>query len=177
MDAIDPRQLRNALSRFPTGVTVITTITQDAKREGLTANSFAALSLDPPLVLWSLGKRAQSLPGFRASGRFAVNILAASQADISHHFATPRLDKFEGVASFEGQGGCPLILGALASFECTTHDAIDAGDHILFIGRVEYFAYTDGAALAFNAGQYGTVLPMPRPDAQADMESIWGGLG
>ena len=177
MSAIDPRQLRNALGRFPTGVTVITTATADGKREGLTANSFAALSLDPPLVLWSLGKRAQSLAGFQAAGRFAINVLAAHQADISHHFATPRADKFADVDTIEGQGGCPLIPGALAQFECTTHQAIDAGDHILFIGRVGHFAYADGPALAFNAGQYGTVLPMPRPDAGADLEAIWGGLG
>ena len=173
----DPRQLRNALGRFPTGVAVITTCTPDGKHEGLTANSFAALSLDPPLVVWSLGIHAQSLPSFRAAGRFAINVLAAGQADLSHHFATPRADKFAGVAMLDGQGGCKVVPGALAVFECATEQTIDAGDHVLFIGRVARFGYGDGAPLAFNAGQYGTVLSTPRADTTADLESIWGGLG
>lgn len=173
----DPRRLRTALGRFPTGVTVITTCTAEGRREGLTANSFAALSLDPALVLWSLGKRAPSLAGFRAAGRFAVNVLGAGQADLSHHFATPREDKFAGVAIETGVGGCPLIQGALARFECATREAIEAGDHVLFIGEVLRFAYDEGPALAFSAGGYGTVLPMARAGAGEDAQSIWAGLG
>src|SRR5437868_209250 len=89
----DTRQLRNALGRFPTGVTVVTTRTPEGKREGLTANSFSALSLDPPLVLWSLVRKSASLPGFVASGHFAINVLASDQSNLSHRFATPHADK------------------------------------------------------------------------------------
>src|SRR4051794_16204005 len=91
--ATDPRLLRQALGRFATGVTVITTCTQDGKYEGLTANSFSAVSLDPPLVLWSLRLAAPSLPSFKASGCFVVNVLSTAQSRISRHFATPRHDK------------------------------------------------------------------------------------
>jgi flavin reductase (DIM6/NTAB) family NADH-FMN oxidoreductase RutF len=173
----EARQLRNALGRFPTGVTVITTRTPDGRREGLTANSFAALSLDPPLVLWSLGSAAKSLPSFQRAGMFVINVLSAHQADLSHRFATPREDKFEGVETVAGLGGCPLLPGALACFECETHQTLETGDHLLFIGRVMRFGYREGGALAFNAGSYGTVVSMPRGDAKSDLDAIWGGLG
>ena len=118
------RKLRNALGRFPTGVTVITTRTPDGKREGLTANSFTALSLDPPLVLWSLGSRSKSLASFQRAGRFAINVLGSHQAELSHHFATTREDKFENVDIQGGLGGCPVLPNALACFECETHRSI-----------------------------------------------------
>jgi len=172
----DSRQLRNALGRFPTGVTVITT-QSDGKREGLTANSFSALSLDPPLVLWSIVRKSASLPGFLASGYFAINILAASQTDLSHRFATPHSDKFEGCQVEEGLGGSPLLAGTLASFECQTERTLDGGDHVLFVGRVLRVRYGDGDPLIFSAGRYCTPLPMRAPTAQADIDAVWGGLG
>jgi flavin reductase (DIM6/NTAB) family NADH-FMN oxidoreductase RutF len=173
----EARKLRNALGRLPTGVTVITTRTPDGRREGLTANSFAALSLDPPLVLWSLGAGARSLPSFRRAGRFVINVLAAHQADLSHRFATPREDKFDGVETLAGLGGCPLLSGALACFECETEQALETGDHLLFIGRVMRFGYREGGPLAFNAGSYGTVVSIPLAYARSDLDAIWGGLG
>jgi flavin reductase (DIM6/NTAB) family NADH-FMN oxidoreductase RutF len=173
----DPRLLRNALGRFPTGVTVITTRTPDGKREGLTANSFSALSLDPPLVLWSIVRKSGSLPGFLASGHFAINVLASSQSDVSHRFATPREDKFDGMPVEEGLGGSPLLPGAIASFECQTAQTIDGGDHVLFVGRVHKVRYGDGDPLIFNAGRYCTALPMRSPTAASDLDAVWGGLG
>lgn len=173
----DPRQLRNALGRFATGVTVITTCTAQGKREGLTANSFSALSLDPPLVLWSIVRKSASLESFQASGHFAINVLASSQAGLSHRFATPSADKFEGVEVEAGLGECPLIPGALASFECSTEQALDGGDHILFIGRVRRVRYADGEPLVFSGGRYCTPRPMPSPTSASDMDAIWGGLG
>src|SRR5215212_2105424 len=119
-DVVDQRHLRQALGRFATGVTVITTRTLDGKLEGLTANSFAAVSLDPPLVLWSLKRHAPSLPNFLASGYFAVNVLARAQEELAHHFATPRRDKFAGVPQVPGLGGAPLLRDTLAAFECST---------------------------------------------------------
>lgn len=173
----DPRQLRNALGRFPTGVTVITTRAPDGKREALTANSFSALSLAPPLVLWSLVSKSASLPGFLASGHFAIHVLASGQSDVSHRFATPSADKFAGLAVEEGLGGSPLLPGVLAVFECSTEHTQEAGDHVLFIGRVHRIGYRDGDPLIFNAGRYCTALPMRSPTAESDMDAVWGGLG
>lgn len=171
------RQLRNALGRFPTGVTVITTRDSDGRREGVTANSFAALSLDPPLVLWSLSSGAKSLIGFQRAGRFAIHVLGAHQADLSHRFATPREDKFEGLALQAGLGGCPLLPDALACFECETHREIELGDHWLFVGRVMRLGFREGAPLAFHGGKYGAVTAAPGAYASSDFEAIWGGLG
>lgn len=173
----DSRQLRNALGRFPTGVTVITTRAPGGKMEGLTANSFSALSLDPPLVLWSINRKSQSIAGFLASGHFAINVLRAGQTDLSHRFATPSENKFEGLAVAHGLGGSPLLGGVLASFECQTETTIEGGDHLLFVGRVHRISYGEGEPLIFNSGRYCTALPLRTGSAEADLNGIWSGLG
>ena len=155
-DVVDQRHLRHALGRFATGVTVITTRTPQGKLEGLTANSFSAVSLDPPLVLWSLRRNASSLSSFLESGYFAVNVLGAHQCDLSRRFATPAPDKFAGLTFTAGLGGCPLLQDTLASFECSTEHTVVGGDHIIFIGRVHRATYRDGEPLIFSAGQYCT---------------------
>jgi flavin reductase (DIM6/NTAB) family NADH-FMN oxidoreductase RutF len=155
-DVVDQRHLRQALGRFATGVTVITTRTLAGKLEGLTANSFSAVSLDPPLVLWSLRQNAPSLASFRDAGYFAVNVLAADQCDLSRHFATPASNKFAEIAHTAGLGSCPLLPNTLASFECSTEHTVIGGDHIIFIGRVHRATYRDGEPLIFSAGQYCT---------------------
>ena len=160
-DVVDQRHLRHALGRFATGVTVITTRTQEGKLEGLTANSFSAVSLDPPLVLWSLRKNASSLPSFQDSGYFAVNVLMADQFELSRRFATSAHDKFAGIALMDGLGGCPLLRDTLASFECSTEHMVTGGDHIIFIGRVRRATYRDGEPLIFSAGQYCTHSLLP----------------
>jgi flavin reductase (DIM6/NTAB) family NADH-FMN oxidoreductase RutF len=158
--AIDERHLRAALGRFATGVTVVTTRTAEGKLEGLTANSFSAVSLDPPLVLWSLRASAPSLESFKAAGHFAVNVLAASQHGLCRRFATPARDKFAGLEHRPGLGGCPLIEGALASFECSMEAQVPGGDHLVFFGRVHRIACTEGAPLIVSAGTYGTHAPL-----------------
>ena len=173
----DTRELRNALGRFPTGVTVITTCTPGGKREGLTANSFSALSLDPPLVLWSIGRKSNALASFIESGHFAINVLRADQADVSHRFATPSADKFDGLTVATGTGGSPLLPGVLASFECKIEATIEGGDHLLFVGRVHRIAYGEGEPLIFNAGRYATAHPLRAGSAQSDLDAVWGGLG
>lgn len=173
----DSRELRNALGRFPTGVTVITTRSPAGRAEGLTANSFSALSLDPPLVLWSIGRKSGSLQSFVDSGHFAINVLRASQADMSHRFAKPAADKFEGIDVEAGYGGSPLLPGVLAAFECRTESVIEGGDHLLFVGRVHRIRYGDGEPLIFNAGKYCTSLPMRDKFAKSDLDGIWDGLG
>jgi flavin reductase (DIM6/NTAB) family NADH-FMN oxidoreductase RutF len=150
----DPRALRNALGRFATGVTVVTTRCASGKLEGLTANSFSAVSLDPPLVLWSLRKAAGSLQSFAQAPHFAVNVLAADQHEVSTHFARSAPDKFASVAFDEGVGGCPVIQGALATFECSVETQVEGGDHIIFIGRVHRATYRDGEPLIFAGGAY-----------------------
>jgi flavin reductase (DIM6/NTAB) family NADH-FMN oxidoreductase RutF len=159
-EATDPRLLRQALGRFATGVTVITTRAPSGKYEGLTANSFSAVSLDPPLVLWSLRLAAPSLENFKESGHFVVNVLSTAQSEVSRHFATPRHDKFEEIAFSEGIGGCPMLDESLAIFECRTESTIEGGDHIIFIGRVSRAHYRDGEPLIFAAGRYGRHAPL-----------------
>ena len=160
----DQHTLRKALGRFATGVTVITTRVEQGF-EGVTANSFAAVSLEPPLVLWSLRSAARSLPGFLASNCFAINVLSKEQAHISRHFATPQVDKFDGIDFGLGVDGCPIFDGSLAIFECRTENKVEAGDHVILIGRVVRVHYCDGMPLVFAGGQYGTHAVLSEADS------------
>ena len=153
---MDERHFRNALGRFVTGVTVITTRTPEGTLEGLTANSFAALSLDPPMVLWSLRKSSSLLSHFHRSTHFAVNVLGSQQFSVAEHFAKRVPNKFENVVHGLGVGGCPLLTGALATFECSKVADVAGGDHLVFFGRVENASHQDGEPLIFSAGRYGT---------------------
>lgn len=154
--ALDARHLRTALGRFVTGVTVITTRGPDGRLEGLTANSFSAVSLEPPLVLWSLRDTASSLASFENARHFAVNVLGAWQAGLAQHFAQRNDDKFNSVVHAPGLAGCPLLFGALATFECVKETTVAGGDHVVFFGRIERAAYREGEPLTFGGGKYGT---------------------
>jgi flavin reductase (DIM6/NTAB) family NADH-FMN oxidoreductase RutF len=158
--AIDPRELRTAMSRFATGVAVVTTFDGE-KREGLTVNSFSSLSLDPPLVVWSLRKNSPSSATFRRATGFAVNILCADRRDLSHHFATPHPDKFLGVEYDDGSFGFPVFSDNLALFECRKSQVVEGGDHLMFIGEVLRVTYRDDVPLIFSSGRYCTPLPIP----------------
>lgn len=153
---MDEREFRNALGRFVTGVTVITTRTEDGRLEALTANSFSAVSLDPPLVLWSLRNNSSLISFFKDAKHFAVNVLGAWQFALAEHFAKRAPDKFQNIVHAPGVGGCPLLFGALATFECSKEANVESGDHIVFFGRVERVTYRDGEPLIFSAGKYGT---------------------
>lgn len=174
---IDARQLRNALGRFATGVTVVTAHARDGTDVGLTVNSFAALSLDPALVLWSLNHRSPSAMRFREAGHFAVNVLRATHADLSHRFAMRGEDRFTGLEFDAGYGGAPLLRGMLATFECETMSVTEGGDHLLFVGRVHRMAYGDGDPLIFNAGKYCTARELTAADAVEDLRNVWGPPG
>ncbi len=154
LPTVDQAELRRALGSFPTGVTVISTLDADGAYVGLTVNSFNSLSLDPPLILWSLGTRSSSRHAFEAAGHFAVNILAEDQAAISRRFASPVRNKFHGVATHTGLGGMPLIDGCAAYIECRTHSTQVAGDHLLFIGRVERVHTANRRPLVYVGGRY-----------------------
>ena len=157
-DPADPSALRAALGRFATGVTIITARGFDGAPAGFTANSFNSVSLDPPLILWSLARSSPRLGVYRAAEHYAVNILAAGQADLAARFARRDVDRFAGVAWEEGLGGAPVIGGALAAFECAHEAVYPAGDHELFIGRVMACRAGEGAPLAFFAGRFGSVM-------------------
>lgn len=170
MDALNPpapvadieqRALRDALGCFATGVTVITTLGPDGKPVGFTANSFGSLSLDPPLVLWSMARDATSLPVFERALHFAVNVLTVQQRGLSERFSTPTADKFAAVSWTPGLHGVPILAGALAAFEGTIENRLDGGDHLIFIGAVARFGCYDGAPLLFSQGTYGAAAAHP----------------
>lgn len=150
----DPAELRRALGRFATGVTIVTTRTEDGRLEGLTANSFSSVSLDPPLVLWSLRRNARCLPSFLAAEWFVVHVLGSHQRDLSARFASGTADRFEGLSFETGLGGCPVLADGLAHFECSVHDRVEAGDHVIFLGRVERMRHRDGEPLLYSGGRY-----------------------
>jgi flavin reductase (DIM6/NTAB) family NADH-FMN oxidoreductase RutF len=156
LQAIEPKLFRQLLGCFPTGVAIITTRTCDGRPVGLTCNSFSSVSLEPPLVLFSLRKASSLLDVFSDAGSFAINILSQRQDALSGRFASSKIaDKFEGVAWRSGPLGTPLIDDCLASFECDVHACHEAGDHVIFIGEVRHMA--DGAAdhaLVFYKGAY-----------------------
>jgi flavin reductase (DIM6/NTAB) family NADH-FMN oxidoreductase RutF len=136
MSRIDRRAFRDALGWFATGVAIITTRTADGVPVGLTANSFSSVSLDPPLVLFSLNRRAGSLAVFQTSGSFAVNVLRHDQQDLSLRFAAASAERWQGVAVDIWSTGAPILRDALASFECRIAASHAGGDHVIFIGEV-----------------------------------------
>jgi len=137
---IGPDDFRRALGHFATGVTVVTTVDDDGRPTGLTANAVSSVSLDPPLVLVCVSQHAHCYSCFRPGGKFAVNILASDQEALARRFASSSLtgaQKFEGVGYREGALGIPIVKEALAEFECTVIHAYPGGDHTIFVGRVE----------------------------------------
>ena len=157
--AIDPTELRRCLGSFVTGVTVITALTEDGTPIGMTANSFNSVSLDPPLIVWSLRTSSGSFPAYSKARRFVVNILAEEQIDVSNRFAKAGADRFQGVATTPGIDGVPLIDGSSAHLECITEATYPGGDHLLFLGRVERIVGSARKPLAFGAGKYMVVHP------------------
>lgn len=154
-------EFRAALGMFATGVTIVTGRGPDGLPVGLTANSFNSVSLTPPLVLWSLSRRAGSMAAFSAGSHYAINILAADQHALAERFASKAVDRFAGVAWHEGTAGAPVIDGAVAVFECFNRSRYDEGDHVIFVGEVERCAHRAGAQpLIFHGGRYYTELPL-----------------
>lgn len=150
----DPRAFRNALGSFATGVAIITTRDGAGEPVGLTVNSFNSVSLNPPLVLWSLANNAMSLSAFRDAQYWAVHILASDQEDLSTRFATRGEDKFTGLTLERGLGDTPLLQGCSARFQCRTASKYQGGDHLIFIGEVQSFDHYDNPPLVFHGGRY-----------------------
>ena len=156
---IDTKELRFAFGNFATGITIVTSLDADGEPLGITANSFSSVSLDPPLVLFSVDRGAYSLEAFQISRRFAINILSTDQEDMSSRFAKASVDKWSGVDFETWETGCPILTGSLASFDCRTWQTYDGGDHVIFVGEVEQMSLnTDLEPLLFFRGRYDRVL-------------------
>jgi 3-hydroxy-9,10-secoandrosta-1,3,5(10)-triene-9,17-dione monooxygenase reductase component len=152
--ALSTAVLRAALGRFATGVTIVSCRATDGSPVGLTANSFSALSLQPPLILWSLRTVSPNLDTFLAASHFAVNVLAENQVELSRRFASPVVDKFAEGLWADGLGGAPVLAGCAAVFECEQVSSQAAGDHMLFIGRVLRVIEAPITPLVFQSGHY-----------------------
>ncbi|MEJ7686926.1 MAG: flavin reductase family protein [Variovorax sp.] len=154
-------EFREALGMFATGVTIVTARSADGTLVGLTASSFNSVSLDPPLVLWSLARGAASMASLSTGSHYAINILAASQKGLAERFATKDVDRWIDVAFTEGMGGAPVLVGAAASFECFNRSRYDEGDHVIFVGEVERCTHSAGASpLLFHGGRFYTEHPL-----------------
>ncbi len=155
------QEFRAALGMFATGVTIVTARDEAGQPIGLTANSFNSVSLDPPLVLWSLSRRAGSIGAFSAGSHYAVHILAAEQRELAERFAQRHADRFDGLVVAEGAGGAPILPNVAAVFECFNRSRYAEGDHTIFVGEVERCWHREGASpLIFHGGRFFTELPL-----------------
>jgi flavin reductase (DIM6/NTAB) family NADH-FMN oxidoreductase RutF len=168
----DTTHFRGALGQFATGVTIITTRAVDAEGRpqllGFTANSFNSVSLDPPLVLWSLARAAASLAVFLDNSHYAVNVLASDQIELSRRFGTRSSTRvadlgarFDGIAWREGYRGAPILDGCCAWFECFNRSRYEEGDHVIFVGEVERCDFNAREPLVFQGGNYHMTQPHP----------------
>jgi len=154
-------EFRTALGMFATGVTIVTARAPDGQWVGLTANSFNSVSLEPPLVLWSLAQTASTMHAFRDGSHYAINILACDQQALALRFATRGADRFADVPVTQGRCGAPLIVGSVAHFECFNRSRYIEGDHVIFVGEVEHCTHRAGASpLLFHGGRFYTEHPL-----------------
>jgi flavin reductase (DIM6/NTAB) family NADH-FMN oxidoreductase RutF len=154
-------EFRAALGMFATGVTIVTARDADGNPVGITANSFNSVSLDPPLVLWSLARGAASMAVFEQGSHYAINILASGQRALAERFGRRSVNRFAGVSFSPGAGGAPVIEGAAAVFQCRNRSRYEEGDHVIFVGEVERCAHREGTQpLIFHGGRYFTELPL-----------------
>lgn len=151
-------EFRRVCSFFATGVAIVTARLGEAQ-VGMTINSFASVSLDPPLVMWSLREASRARPIFETSGSFAINILSAAQMPLAHRFAKSAEDVFHGQKLLPSSLGLPLIADALAHLECRTRHIYDAGDHRILVGEVIDLCAREGEPLLFFQGRYASGLP------------------
>lgn len=154
-EPLDPLAFRRTLGQFATGVAIVAAEGPDGALAGMTMSSFNAVSLDPPLVLFSVARTAHSLPALRAASAYGISVLARHQEDLSNRFARPLSEKWADVDVFRGAGGAPLILGAAAHLACVPHAIHDGGDHEIFVARVLGHGAPEAAdPLIFHAGRY-----------------------
>jgi 3-hydroxy-9,10-secoandrosta-1,3,5(10)-triene-9,17-dione monooxygenase reductase component len=175
----DGREFRSALGAFATGVTIVTAVGADGTRVGVTANSFNSVSLDPPMILWSLAKTSRSLAVFEKAAYWAVHILAADQDQLSNHFAKSGPDKFADMDLEAGAGGVPLLRNCASRLQCRTAFMYEGGDHVIFVGEVVKFDRRDVAPLVFHGGKYAIAARKTEPavlsgDSPRDSDVSYG---
>ncbi len=157
---MDPAEFRDALGCFATGITIVTALGPRGEPVGITASSFSSVSLDPPLILFSLNRRAYSLRAFLSTQSFAVNVLREDQGALSERFARAREDKWSGLDYETWDTGCPILADTLASFECKIRHTYHGGDHIIFVGEVLRLRHDpEDRPLLFYRGKYHGVGP------------------
>ncbi|OWT61721.1 flavin reductase family protein [Candidimonas nitroreducens] len=149
----DPKQFRGALGAFATGITVVTARSPNGQDFGLTATSFNSVSLDPPMILWSLDRGSSNAEAFSKVDAFAIHVLAADQEHICKQFSTKGIDRFAGIDCTRGQAGMPLITDCAAVFECRIAHRYDGGDHIIIVGEVLSYVATHKSPLIFYRGK------------------------
>lgn len=157
---VTPDDFRAALSRFPSGITVVTSVDPSGAPHGITVSAFCSVSIDPPLILVCLEKTTGSHDALRDSGVFVVNFLAAGQDDLSERFSLTEIDKFEGLGLRTGVGGVPVLKDALVTLECVLRNDFDGGDHTIFVGEVESVSIRDGDPLVYFHGSYRDLLDL-----------------
>jgi flavin reductase (DIM6/NTAB) family NADH-FMN oxidoreductase RutF len=150
----DTGRFRSALAQFATGVTIVMTRAPDGTLHGLTVNSFNSVSLDPPLVLWGLARRARSLPAFSSASHYIVNVLAAHQLELALRFSGGAGDRFAALDYTESAAGLPILPGVAAWFECLARSRYVEGDHVIFVGQVEHFHFNPSKPLGFHGGKF-----------------------
>ncbi|MDQ1813164.1 flavin reductase family protein [Massilia sp. CCM 9210] len=152
--AFDSQHFRQALSQFATGVTIVTAALPGGRLVGVTINSFNSVSLDPPLVLWSLAHKASSMAAFEAAAGYVINVLADGQADLAQRFARSGDDRFDTVDFTLSPQGMPVLAGTVASFECRPRSRYVEGDHVIFVGAVERCQFHPHRSLGFHRGRF-----------------------
>ena len=157
---VTPHEFRAALSRFPSGVTVVTSVGSTGVPHGITVTAFTSVSLEPPLILVCIEKTTGSHAALLNSRKFVVNILAAGHDALSHRFSLPVTDKFDGVGVRPGTNGVPVLDDALVALECSLRNDFDGGDHTIFVGQVEAVAILDGAPLVYFHGSYHDLIDL-----------------
>ncbi|MFL6635524.1 MAG: flavin reductase family protein [Massilia sp.] len=159
----DSSYFRRALSQFATGIAVVITRAPDGEAHGLTVNSFSSVSLEPPLVLWSLANKARSMPAFMQASHYIINVLGEQQADLALRFSQNIGNRFESLAFDLSRTGLPILDGAVAWFECRSRSRYEEGDHVIFVGQVERCHVNPQArALGFHGGRF-VAIPSPEP--------------
>jgi len=169
--SIEARAFRQALGTFTTGVTIVTTVDAEQRDIGVTANSFNSVSLDPPMVLWSLARTSSSFGGFMQAEHFAVHVLANDQDGLASRFATRGIDRFAGLELQRGADGIPLLQGCAARFQCRVAFRHEAGDHVILVGEVLTFDHGDHEPLVFKSGRYAYALPKASTPEESTSES------
>ena len=176
-----PREFRASLGMFATGVTIVTARTASGELAGLTASSFNSVSLDPPLVLWSLAQAAGSMAAFANGQHYAINVLAADQQALAERFAARDVDRWQDVDFVEGVSGAPLLSGCVATFECFNRSQYTEGDHVIFVGEVERCSRRASASpLLYHGGRFYTEHPLqadPSAPQPADDRFVGSYLG